>query len=60
MDTAAPYGRNRYGTPNRPNERVAIKIEGDAKMAEAWADYINSVAPTLDALPVPLVSWRQG
>lgn len=60
MDPKAPYGRNANGSPNRPNERIEITIVGNAKMAQAWADYINSNAPVLDALPIPLVSWRQG
>ena len=59
-DPKAPYGRNQFGVPNRPNEHIEITIVGPAKMAEAWADYINSNAPILDALPIPLVSWRNG
>lgn len=59
MDAKAPYGRNANGSPNRPNERIDIMIKGDAKMAQAWADYIIANAPVLNALPIPNVSWRQ-
>lgn len=53
----APYGRNRFGSPNRPNDATVITIQSaNLAMAKAWADYIKSQQPVLDALPLAIVS----
>lgn len=55
-DPHAPYGRNQYGVPNRPNEKVVIVVHSDSEaIARAWKEYIDDQAPVLNALPLPSV-----
>jgi len=50
---AAPYGRNRNGVPNRPNEACVITVQCTNKaLAIEWAAYIIEQQKVLSALPL--------
>jgi len=52
----APYGRNRNGVPNRPNEPTVITVQcTDAEFARKWAQFIRDQAQVRTALPLPIV-----
>lgn len=52
----APYGRNKNGVPNRPNDRVVIVVHcNNQEQAERWRKFIENEAPVRDALALPVV-----
>ncbi len=51
----APYGRNRFGAPNRPNDYVKIVIYCDnPEMGAGWLQRIRNDSDVCDALPPAL------